>query len=228
MDGRELLRRLALRWPLVVLGALLAFVVGGVVLAVTPASYAAQAGVLVLPPPTQPGDTAQVNPLASLDNGAVQVASTLVYAASSPATASTIADASNGGTATLLNTTDAPGNDTPFIQVTASGDSETNARAAATAAIAALNMQLRTIQADSHVPPSLLMRIAVIVPPVTATASTSGLVKAGGLAAILVFLLALIAIAVLDRFLPEFDLRALLTTTPTTIDAKAVSVGSGD
>jgi hypothetical protein len=79
---------------------------------------------------------------------------------------------------------------------------------------------------------SLLMRLAVIVPPVAATATTSGLLKAGGLAAILVFVLALIAIALLDRFVPQLDLRTLLRKpgmpATETIDARTVSVGSGD
>ena len=200
MDGRELLRRLALRWPLVVLGALLALVVGGVVFAATPASYTAQAGVLVLPPSTEPGDTTPVNPLSALDNGAIQVASTLVYAASSPGTVAAVADASDGGTSTVLNTTDAPGNDTPFIQITATGRTEADAQAAASATIAALNTQLRGMQ--GQVPAGLLMRLAVIVPPVGATAGTSSLLKAAGLAAILVFVASLLVIALLDRFLP--------------------------
>lgn len=224
MDGRELLRRLALRWPLVLLGALLAVVIGGVVLAVTPASYTAQAGVLVLPPPTDPGDTTPVNPLASLDNGAVQVASTLVYTAGSPATVDAIADASNGGTATVLNTSDDPGNDTPFIQITATASSATDARAAATAMIGALGTQLRAMQ--TQVPASLLMHTAVIVPPVTATASTGSAVKAGGLAAILAFVIALIVIAVLDRFLPARLPK--FRTAPATETIEAVPVGRGD
>ena len=212
MDGRELIRRLALRWPLVLVGALLALVVGGVVFAVSPASYTAQAGVLVLPPPTEPGDTTPVNPLAALDNGAIQVASTLVYTASSPTVVDGVANASNGGTSTVLNTTDDPGNDTPFIQITATGSSEADARSAATATITALSTQLRTIQ--NGVSSSLLMNLSVIVAPTTAAASTASLVKAGGLAAILVFVLALIAIALLDRFLPAFELRSLLRHKP--------------
>ncbi|HJP79047.1 MAG TPA: hypothetical protein VJ914_32545 [Pseudonocardiaceae bacterium] len=200
MDGRELLRRLALRWPLVVLGALLALVVGGVVFAATPASYTAQAAVLVLPPSSEPGDTTPVNPLSALDNGAIQVASTLVYAASSPGAVAAVADASDGGTSTVLNTTDAPGNDTPFIQITATGRTEADAQAAASATIAALNTQLRGMQ--GQVSAGLLMRLAVIVPPVGASASTSSLLKAAGLAAILVFVASLLVIALLDRFLP--------------------------
>lgn len=200
MDGRELLHRLAVRWPLVVLGALLALVIGGIVFAASPASYTAQAGVLVLPPPTEPGETTPVNPLSSLDSGSIQVASTLVYAASSPATVAAVADASDGGTSSVLNTTDTPGNDTPFIQITATGRTEADARAAATATISALDAQLRAMQ--SQVPAGLLMHLAVIVAPVGATASTSGLLKAAGLAAILVFVASLLAIALLDRFLP--------------------------
>jgi hypothetical protein len=227
VDGRELLHRLASRWPLVLIGALLAFVVGGVVFAAGPASYTAQAGVLVLPPPTEPGDTTPVNPLASLDNGAVQVASTLVYAASSPATVDAVADGSNGGTSTVVNTTDDPGNDTPFIQITATGATEADARSAAAATIAALGTQLRDIQTNSQVPTSLLMRLSVIVPPVTATASTGGALKAAGLAAILVFVVALIGVALLDRFLPQFELRSLLRK-PLNRPRVPVSVGSGD
>jgi capsular polysaccharide biosynthesis protein len=225
VDGRDLIRRLAVRWPLVLVGAVLALVVGGVVFAVSPASYTAQAGVLVLPPPTEPGDTTQVNPLASLDNGAVQVASTLVYAASSAAVVDTIANASDGGTATLVNTTDEPGNDTPFIQITATGSSEADARTAATATITALTDQLRALQ--NRVPDSLLMRLSVIVPPTSATASGSALIKAGGLAALLVFVLALVAIALLDRFLPAFDLRSLLRPTSKTSAPDPLMV-SGD
>ncbi|HEY4022065.1 MAG TPA: hypothetical protein VGM75_25490 [Pseudonocardiaceae bacterium] len=221
MDGRELLHRFAVRWPLVLLGALLALVVGGVVFAAGPASYTAQAGVLVLPPPTEPGATTPVNPLAALDNGSVQVASTLVYAASAPTTVDAVASASNGGTSTVLNTTDAPGNDTPFIQITATGATETDARDAATATIAALNTQLRDIQAQ--VPATLLMHLSVIVPPATATASTGGPLKAGGLAAILVFVVALIGVALVDRFLPQFEVRSLLNRPRV-----PVSVGSGD
>jgi capsular polysaccharide biosynthesis protein len=229
VDGRELLHRLALRWPLVLIGALLALVVGGIVFAAGPASYTAQAGVLVLPPPTEPGDTTPVNPLATLDNGAVQVASTLVYVAGSPSTVDAVANASHGGTSTVLNTTDDPGNDTPFIQITATGATEADARAGATATITALNAQLRAIQ--TQVPASLLMHLSVIVPPATATASTSGPLKAAGLAAILVFVLALIGIAVLDRFLPRYELRSLLRKSlKKTLNRPRVpvSVGSGD
>jgi capsular polysaccharide biosynthesis protein len=225
VDGRELIRRLALRWPLLLIGAVLALVVGGVVFAASPASYTAQAGVLVLPPPTEPGDTTPVNPLASLDSGAIQVASTLVYTAGSPAVVDTVANASNGGTSTVLNTTDDPGNDTPFIQITATGSSESNARSAATATITALTTQLRTIQ--NGVAPSLLMHLSVIVAPTTAAASTSSLIKAGGLAAILVFILALLAIALLDRFLPAFELRSLLRHKPKA-NAPAPLMASGD
>lgn len=226
MDGRELLRRLALRWPLLVLGALLALAVGGLVFAVTPASYTAQAGVLVLPPTTDAGDSTPVNPLTSLDNGAIQVASTLVYTASSPATVDAVANASDGGTSAVLNTTDDPGNDTPFIQITATGATENDARAAATATITALNSQLRGMQ--TQVPSALLMRLSVILTPTTATASASSTLKAGGLAAILVFVLALIAIAVLDRFLPAIDLRALLRRDKPTASAPTPAMASGD
>jgi capsular polysaccharide biosynthesis protein len=225
VDGRELIRRLAVRWPLVLLGAVLALAVGGVVFAVSPASYTAQAGVLVLPPPTEPGDTTPVNPLASLDNGAIQVASTLVYTASSPAVVDTIANAANGGTSTVLNTTDEPGNDTPFIQITATGSSEANARTAATVTMTALTNQLRALQ--NRVPDSLAMHLSVIVPPTTATASTGSLVKAGGLAAIVVFVLALLGIALLDRFLPDFQLRFLLRPKPKA-SAPAPLMVSGD
>ena len=226
MDGRELLRRLALRWPLVLLGAVLALVVGGVVVVLTPAGHTAQAAVLVLPPPTNPGDTTPVNPLASLDNGSVQVATTLVYAAGTPAVVDAVSDASDGGAATVLNTTDDPGNDTPFIQITATGGSQADAKAAATAMVNALNTQLRVMQ--PQVPAALLMHLAVIVPPVTATASTGGMLKAGGLAAILVFVIALIVIALLDRFLPA-RLPTFRTAPATeTIEPETVSVGSGD
>lgn len=208
MDGRELIRRLALRWPLVLLGAVLALAVGGIVFAVSPASYTAQAGVLVLPPPAEPGDTTPVNPLASLDNGAIQVASTLVYTASSPAVTDAIATASDGGTASVLNTTDAPGNDTPFIQITATGSAESNARTAATVTITALTNQLHALQ--HGVPDALSMHLSVIVPPTVAAASASSMVKAGGLAALVVFVLALLVVALIDRFLPAFTIRSLL------------------
>lgn len=224
MDGRELLRRLALRWPLVLLGAVLALAVGGVVVAVTPAGHAAQAGVLVLPPPTEPGATTPVNPLASLDNGAIQVASTLVYTAGTPAIVDAVADASNGGTATALNTTDDPANDTPFIQISATAGSETDAKAAATAMVDALNTRLRAMQ--TQVPATLLMHLAVIVPPVTATASTGGMIKAGGLAAILVFVIALFVIALLDRFLPARLPTSRTAPAAETIAAETVSAGS--
>ncbi len=226
MDGRELLRRLALRWPLVLLGALLALVVGGVVVATTPAGYTAQAGVLVLPPPIEPGGADQVNPLASLDNGAIQVASTLVYTAGTPSIVDAIADASNGGAATVLNTTDNPGNDTPFIQITATAGSATDAKAAATAMVNALDTRLRAMQ--TQVPAALLMHLAVIVPPVTAAASTSGMIKAGGLAALLVFVVALIVIALLDRFLPGRLPKFRTAPAAETIEPETVSVGSGD
>ncbi|HEX3785665.1 MAG TPA: hypothetical protein VHX38_38935 [Pseudonocardiaceae bacterium] len=210
MDGRELVRRLALRWPLVGIGLLLAVIIGGVVFAVTPASYTAQAGVLILPPSTDPGDgTTAVNPLTSLDSGVVEVASTLVYAAGSQQALDTISDASNGGSATVVNTTDDPTNDTPFIQITSTGDSAPEATSAAQAAIGVLGSRLSAIQAGSNVPRSLMMRLTVIVAPVAATASTSGLLKAGGLAAAIVFVLALLVIGLLDRFLPA-DLGAAL------------------
>jgi hypothetical protein len=193
VDGRELLRRLALRWPLVGIGLLLAVVVGGIVFAVTPATYTAQAGVLILPPTTDPGGSGNpVNPLSSLDSGTVQVASTLVYTAGSQDALDTISSASNGGTATVVNTTNDPTNDTPFIQITATGDSAEDA-----------------IQAGSNVPRSLLMRLTVIVAPVSATASGSALIKAGGLAAGIVFVLALLVIGLLDRFLPADTVAVL-------------------
>jgi hypothetical protein len=226
VDGRELLRRLALRWPLVLLGAVLALVVGGVVVVLTPASYTAQAGVLVLPPPTQPGETTPVNPLASLDSGSIQVASTLVYAAGTPAIVDAVSNASDGGTATVLNTTNDPGNDTPFIQITATASAQADAKAAATAMVNALGAQLRAMQ--PQVPSALLMRLAVIVPPVTATASASGMLKAGGLAAILVFVLALLVIALLDRFLPARLPKFRTAPATETIEPETVSVGSGD
>jgi len=201
---------LALRWPLVGIGLLLAVVVGGIVFAVTPATYTAQAGVLILPPTTDPGGSGNpVNPLSSLDSGTVQVASTLVYTAGSQDALDTISSASNGGTATVVNTTNDPTNDTPFIQITATGDSAEDATQAARAAIGVLNTRLAAIQAGSNVPRSLLMRLTVIVAPVSATASGSALIKAGGLAAGIVFVLALLVIGLLDRFLPADTVAVL-------------------
>ncbi len=203
MDGRELLRRLALRWPLVLVGLLLAIIVGGIVFAAAPASYTAQAGVLVLPPRTDPGDGgALVNPLSALDSGVVQVASTLVFAAGSAQAADVISDASGGGSATVVNTSDDPTNDTPFIQITATGASAADATSAARATIGVLGARLTAIQASSNVPRALLMRLTVLIAPVAATASTGAELKAGGLAAAIVLVLALLLIALLDRFLP--------------------------
>jgi capsular polysaccharide biosynthesis protein len=199
VDARDLLQRLAVRWPLVLTGFVVSALIGAAVFLVTPTNYTSAAGVLVVPPTTDGGST-PVNPLSSLDS-VVQVASTLVYTAQTAGAAGQISDASDGGSASAVNTGSDPSLNTPYIQITSTGNSADDATNAAQAAIKVMSTQLANIQNTSGVPTYLKMRLAVMAQPVTATASGSARLKAGGLGAAVAFVIALVMVAVFDRML---------------------------
>lgn len=201
MDGRDLLRRFAARRYLVLIAVVLAVIIGAAVFVLTPGSYTAQAGVLVVPPSTSPDTSTPSNPLTSLDSGVVQLASTLVYVAQSPQAVAEISARSNGGSATVINTTNDPSNNTPFLQITGSGSSAGSATEAAQAVIDLLNTSLTNMQNSSSVPKYLLMRLDVVVSPAVASQSTSGRLKAGGLTGAVVLIVGLVGVALADRYL---------------------------
>lgn len=213
MDARDLLLRLVARWPLVLGGFLVSLVIGAGIFLVTPASYTATAAALVVPPSTDPGTNTPVNPLTSLDS-VVQVASTLVYAAQSPSAVGQIADASNDGSAQVVNTGSDPTINTPYIQITGSGESAADATNAAQAAIRVMGDQLSTIQNNSDVPTFLKMRLVTVNAPVVSTASGSARLKAAGLAAGIALVVALVAVAVTDRVLLARQRRDSTPPTP--------------
>jgi hypothetical protein len=199
LDARDLLQRLAVRWPLVLAGFVLSLLIGGAVFAVTPTNYTAAAGVLVVPPSTDAGST-PVNPLTSLDS-VVQVASTLVYTAQTPGAAGQIADASGGGSAAVVNTGSDPTLNTPYIQITGAGNSAADATNAAQAAIKVMSAELSAIQNNSAVPNYLKMRLTTVAQPVSATASGSSRLKAAGLAAGAALVIALVMVSLADRMM---------------------------